>query len=96
MEKVIYVLHYAQAPMNAQYILRCITGTTWALERYYDADSKVVLTFEISTLPGEEERDFAAAIEACEKKIPKKAILYVEKPSYLVSDDEIDELLAHM
>ena len=93
MKKVIYVVTYREVPPQAQYVLRNLEGKHWALERYYDADCKVLRYFRISTLPGEEEKEFNEALEMCKRLIPDSAILYAEKPVFMLTEDDVDKLL---
>ena len=94
MKKIVFVLSYRNAPPQAHYILRNLDGEDWVLERYFDADCRVLRYFKISTLPGEEEKDFKGALEVCEEFVKgSDTILYVEKPTFMIDEGDLDKIL---
>ncbi len=95
MKKIVFVFSYRDAPQQAQYILRDIGDNTWALEHYYDTDCRVLRYFNISTIPGQDEKDFEGALKVCEEFVKgSETVLYVEKPSFMFSEDDVDEMLS--
>lgn len=87
-DKIIFVDNYAYAPKSAEYILRD-TESEVLFEQYENGMNHCLLTFPVTgqTYKG----SFNEILLVCRKMVGPDAIIYVEKPFWMVEPEFDDD-----
>ena len=88
-KRIVFVDHYCQAPYNAKYILRGLDDGTARFELYED-DTNIVL-WDTDYGAMDNQRNLEQTLKKCRLIAGTASIIYVETPSWMYSDEEVDE-----
>lgn len=96
MEKnyVRYILRYDYAPATAEYIFRKCGGSGLLQHYIYNHAGKIIDVNDLYTCvyEGNNQEEFRAMLAEARKHMPERKMMYVEKPGFMYTDEELSAM----